>query len=224
MTVGGNLSITYIISMAATAAFLTALSLSCAVAAIEQPIAYSEAKQSVESALWDRVTGEYCRSTLDAYESELRRGMLCNSIFNATLGFKLGNLPSNRRPHSLRLLGRDARGHPNFMSSGQQDWWLWINHARYLQRPGFFVDLAANDPFIRSNTFALERCLGWNGLCIEPIPNLHSKLRHERTCQLVPNCISKAQMAAEFWVTNYNMGGSSRIGDSSASKMQSKCK
>lgn len=35
---------------------------------------------------------------------------------------------------------------------------------------GYFVDLAANDAKDLTNTLALERDHGWNGLCIEPNP------------------------------------------------------
>ena len=36
-----------------------------------------------------------------------------------------------------------------------------------LKRDGFFVDLAANDGLYMSNTWALERYYGWDGVCIE---------------------------------------------------------
>jgi len=35
------------------------------------------------------------------------------------------------------------------------------------QRAGFFVDLAANDPFVFSNSAALEAEKGWSGVCID---------------------------------------------------------
>ena len=37
------------------------------------------------------------------------------------------------------------------------------------QQGGFFVDMAANDPYFISNTRGLEKH-GWNGLCIEGNP------------------------------------------------------
>ena len=46
-----------------------------------------------------------------------------------------------------------------------------------------FVDLAANDATSLSNTYALERFHGWNGLCIEPNPMYWYNLSHYR-----PNC------------------------------------
>ena len=55
---------------------------------------------------------------------------------------------------------------------------------------GFFVDLAANAPVRMSNTRALERDLGWHGICIEPNELLISELARRRTCQLVSAVVS----------------------------------
>ena len=52
-------------------------------------------------------------------------------------------------------------------------------------RPGVYVDLATNHPVVISNTFFLDRCLGWKGLCIEPNPVHHSRIRQARSCSLV---------------------------------------
>ena len=39
-------------------------------------------------------------------------------------------------------------------------------------------------------TFFFDRCLGWEGLCIEPLAKYHAGIRKHRTCTLVPECIS----------------------------------
>ena len=54
-----------------------------------------------------------------------------------------------------------------------------------MTRPGVYVDLATNHPVVISNTFFLDRCLGWKGLCIEPNPVHHSRIRQARSCSLV---------------------------------------
>ena len=48
---------------------------------------------------------------------------------------------------------------------------------------GYFIDLAANDALILTNTLALER-KGWNGLCVEPNPDYWYGLAH-RKCTVV---------------------------------------
>jgi hypothetical protein len=51
--------------------------------------------------------------------------------------------------------------------------------------------LGANHPKDLSNTWFLDKCLGWKGLCIEADPNLAEELRNsERTCTVVNMCAS----------------------------------
>lgn len=45
--------------------------------------------------------------------------------------------------------------------------------------PGYFVEVGANDPHARSQTWHLEHA-GWNGVLIEPQPDLADKLRAAR--------------------------------------------
>jgi Methyltransferase FkbM domain len=52
--------------------------------------------------------------------------------------------------------------------------------------PHYFVDLAANDARLLSNTYALEQYHGWQGLCIEPNPLYWYNLSHVRKgCHIV---------------------------------------
>ena len=87
----------------------------------------------------------------------------------------------------LRHVGRNPTGGPVFLGAHAQDLFVWYNHARFLNRRGFYVDLATNDAIARSNTYFLDRCLGWSGLCIEPNPLHHARIRRERSCELLPN-------------------------------------
>ena len=74
-----------------------------------------------------------------------------------------------------------------------QDLLVWRNFfaARAAAgRRGFYVESGANKPKTLSNTWFFDRCLGWAGLCVEPNPMYHAALRKERTCTVVPECIS----------------------------------
>lgn len=51
---------------------------------------------------------------------------------------------------------------------------------------GFFIDIGAHDGISLSNTKFLEE-IGWDGICIEPHPNVFKKLIENRKCQSV-NC------------------------------------
>lgn len=45
---------------------------------------------------------------------------------------------------------------PRFYGQFGQDAWLYSQHFRHLQRPGVFLDVAANEAFDISNTYAFE--------------------------------------------------------------------
>jgi hypothetical protein len=55
----------------------------------------------------------------------------------------------------------------------------------YLPAIGTFVEAGANDGFRQSNTYYLERWLGWNGLLVEPVPSLAEQARRERKAPIV---------------------------------------
>lgn len=54
------------------------------------------------------------------------------------------------------------------------------------ERPGFYVEVGANDPVAGSQSWHLEQA-GWSGILIEPLPDLAKKLRETRK-GLVFNC------------------------------------
>lgn len=52
-------------------------------------------------------------------------------------------------------------------------------------QPGVFVEAGANDGVSQSNTYALERRFGWEGLLIEPLPKLAEWARKTRKKSIV---------------------------------------
>lgn len=46
--------------------------------------------------------------------------------------------------------------------------------------PGLFVEAGAHDGYTQSNTYYLERFLGWRGVLVEAIPELHAKAKRRR--------------------------------------------
>lgn len=55
---------------------------------------------------------------------------------------------------------------------------------------GVYVESGANHWRAASNTFFFDKCLGWDGLCVEPNRQFHAGLRAHRSCVLVPECLS----------------------------------
>lgn len=56
---------------------------------------------------------------------------------------------------------------------------------------GFFVELGANDGVSLSNTYAMEKTLGWNGICIEAIPDKYEQLKKNRSCICVSSLVDE---------------------------------
>ena len=60
----------------------------------------------------------------------------------------------------------------------------------------FFIELGAFAPIDGSNTRALERDLGWRGICIEPSAKLHAGLLAIRKCEVVGAAVSDEETTA----------------------------
>ncbi len=44
----------------------------------------------------------------------------------------------------------------------------------------------------------MDACLGWRGVCIEPVKSLHGMLRRERACRIEGVCISDREREVDF--------------------------
>ena len=49
---------------------------------------------------------------------------------------------------------------------------------------GFFVEIGASDGLRFSNTWLMEKCLGWDGILVEPSKIRYSSLTKNRTCKV----------------------------------------
>jgi FkbM family methyltransferase len=59
---------------------------------------------------------------------------------------------------------------------------------RYLKfKNGFFIEVGANDGYNQSNTYYLEKFLGWRGILVEAIPSLYEKCKSTRSRSSVYN-------------------------------------
>lgn len=62
---------------------------------------------------------------------------------------------------------------------------------------GFYVDIGANDGVSLSNTKVLED-IGWEGICVEPLPNSFEKLVNSRKCKSFNVAINNDNSEIEF--------------------------
>lgn len=95
----------------------------------------------------------------------------------------------------------------DFFSSADQDYYLYNSHFARLKRRGVYLDVAANDPIVRSNTYFMDRCLGWKGLCVEGNPTYLEKLYRERSCAIIPTCVSDTDGRVVKFALNAGTGG-----------------
>ena len=63
---------------------------------------------------------------------------------------------------------------------------------------GVFVDIGAYDGVACSNTFVLEKELGWKGICVEPNPEMHLECIKNRLCPTVNSVISNSTKQINF--------------------------
>jgi FkbM family methyltransferase len=62
-----------------------------------------------------------------------------------------------------------------------------VSHLK--MESGFFIEAGANDGVRQSNTYYLEKRLGWTGLLVEPVPRLAERCRKSRKKSIVEQCI-----------------------------------
>lgn len=65
-----------------------------------------------------------------------------------------------------------------------QDKWV-VEELFYGLRNGFYVDVGANHPVTRNNTYVLDKVFGWAGISIDAGPQHKDKFPALRTCPLV---------------------------------------
>jgi FkbM family methyltransferase len=84
-----------------------------------------------------------------------------------------------------------------YYSQSGQDQFL-DEHVFKGKRDGFYLDIGANDGINLSNTYYFEKNLKWNGICVEPIPNVFSKLKKNRSSVSLNCCISEVLGEVNF--------------------------
>lgn len=74
-------------------------------------------------------------------------------------------------------------------SQFRQDWILYHNFFNATRRGGRYVDVGASHWMKLSNTVFFDKCLGWEGVCVEPNPRHAAGLRRHRSCMVFEECV-----------------------------------
>lgn len=84
----------------------------------------------------------------------------------------------------------------DYKSQYGQDKWL-VEEIFPNKKNGYFVDLAAGDGIFLSNTYFLEKNMGWKGLCIEP-STFYTELTKNRDCECSDSVVMQDGYEVEF--------------------------
>lgn len=66
---------------------------------------------------------------------------------------------------------------------------IFALHFNGYQKNGFFVEFGATNGVDLSNTYLLEKDLGWKGILAEPLPYWHKALKANRNCSIDTRCV-----------------------------------
>lgn len=86
---------------------------------------------------------------------------------------------------------------PPYFSQFRQD--EFLNEVIFnRKRKGLFIDIGAHDGITISNTLYFEKVMDWDGICIEPNPNVFSKLEANRKSTNLNVCIGNGNKTVKF--------------------------
>lgn len=73
------------------------------------------------------------------------------------------------------------------MNTNSQDQQLdyYLKNFMPKNHKGYFIEIGGADGIENSNTFYLEKYLGWDGVCIEANPQLFKSLNENRSCKKI---------------------------------------
>jgi|688.fasta_scaffold648308_1 FkbM family methyltransferase len=85
----------------------------------------------------------------------------------------------------------------HYMSHTGQD--AWVSETLKFKRGGFFLDFGGFEGLMHSNTFYLEKFLGWQGILVEPNPQPFRSACAVRSCVTINAALyGESRMSLEF--------------------------
>lgn len=82
----------------------------------------------------------------------------------------------------------------------QLDQDAWIEGLFPKGYKGYFIDIGAATGTWISNSYHLEKDLGWTGICVEPMPEAFEKLKADRQCRTFNLAVDDKNGKAKFTI------------------------
>jgi FkbM family methyltransferase len=108
-----------------------------------------------------------------------------------------------------------------FYSQADQD--KWVCERTNYKLGGFFVEVGAYDGIQTSNTFALEKFLGWVGICIEANPVFFERLKKNRTSHNIFAAVSDFNGEIGFGEDAISESGQYKVPAKTLNQILEKC-
>ena len=100
---------------------------------------------------------------------------------------------------NIRWYLKRKRRKANSKNDGHSQYGQDVTVYELLGKPqtGFFLDIGANDGKTFSNSLLFEEN-GWEGICVEPHPEMFKTLEAHRKCHLINACVSDTDGTVNF--------------------------
>lgn len=126
----------------------------------------------------------------------------------------LAQAPLCKRRDDMSCKEGPQKGQVPFFSQVGQDYYVYTRHFQHLtSRSGSYLEAGTRHPVGGSNTYFMDACLRWDGICVEGSPNTLAYIHRARSCEVVPTCVAQHDGARRVFALRGAVGG--KLGDES---------
>lgn len=116
------------------------------------------------------------------------------------------NITDSLKQSSLYKILREKRlTSRKSLSQAAQDYWV-INEAFDHKEKGYFVEIGSADGIKINNTYLLEKCYQWSGICIEANPIYFEQLKINRSAICLNVCVDDREKEIDFICSDLHGG------------------
>ena len=122
---------------------------------------------------------EYLKNIVESFKFRFLRKAIANKFPDAEMNVQFESI---KEAYAISKSGQKIK-------FNGQNWQDLIVHLHLQKTNGFFVDIGAHDGVTFNNSYFFEQ-YGWQGVCIEPSPDVYEALKSNRKCDLYNVAIS----------------------------------